>query len=232
MERPSGRRHVATARRPDVNRSYQPSGRPRCGHLVHSDARPQAFPRRARIHVGHHGGAGDRRDVDPNVWTRAHTELIRGAARIRRSNASSSTRRSRRRCAARPVAIAPGSPRCGRGRARLSFPRPHILSAGQSAMRAAAAAAVGRRLRSRSRSVVHGRNVASTAAVHRAGEAGARAYDGKVAARLPPSFDGAVRTLSAIGTPAAVKAPSDQTARAARRRRSASARRRSRRSPL
>jgi len=50
----------------------------------------------------------DRLDVDPKVWTSGHLAVIRGW------NASSSTLRSRRRCAATPGAIAAGFPRSGR----------------------------------------------------------------------------------------------------------------------
>ena len=135
----------------------------------------------------------DRRDVDPNVWTHAHTELIRVAAEdpaVERIFVNAAIKKALCREAGSDRSLARQG--AAVARARLSFPHPDILSAGQSAMRSAAAAGVGRRMRSRSRSVVHGRNVASAAAVHRAGEAGAGAYAGEIAAGLPPSSDGAV----------------------------------------
>ena len=52
-------------------------------------------------------------------------------------------------------------------RARLSFPRPHLLSARQSAVRAAAAAGIGRGLRSRARLLVLPRRPASAADANR-----------------------------------------------------------------
>ena len=56
----------------------------------------------------------DRLDIDPKVWTPSHLAVIRAAAQEPRWSASSSTPRSRRRCAAKPKATAAGSPRCGR----------------------------------------------------------------------------------------------------------------------
>ena len=57
----------------------------------------------------------DRLDIDPKVWTPSHLvgDPRRGAG-AERASASSSTPRSRRRCAARPRATAAGCPRCGR----------------------------------------------------------------------------------------------------------------------
>ena len=48
LERASGRRHGAAARRPDADRPCQPPDRARCRYLVHADARPRAQPRGAR----------------------------------------------------------------------------------------------------------------------------------------------------------------------------------------
>ena len=44
VERPPGRRHVATARRSDADRPRQSSNRARCRHLVQADARSRALP--------------------------------------------------------------------------------------------------------------------------------------------------------------------------------------------
>ena len=52
-------------------------------------------------------------DVDMKVWTPGHSRSSARPRRTRRSNASWSIRRSRRLCAARPAAIAPGCTRCG-----------------------------------------------------------------------------------------------------------------------
>jgi penicillin-insensitive murein endopeptidase len=64
--------------------------------------------------------APDLLDVDPEVWTHTHTELTAPLRRIRRSPASSSMPRSRKRCAARPELIAIGFPGCGPGMATPS----------------------------------------------------------------------------------------------------------------
>ena len=62
LERASGRRHVAAARRPDDHRPRQPSDRPRCRYLVHADARSRADARGARVRRRRqHGGAGSAR---------------------------------------------------------------------------------------------------------------------------------------------------------------------------
>ena len=55
LARSPGRRHVATARRPDAYRPCQPSGRSRRRHLAHAHARPRADARGARRNVGDHG---------------------------------------------------------------------------------------------------------------------------------------------------------------------------------
>ncbi len=57
----------------------------------------------------------DMLDVDMKVWTPGHFEIIRRRRRTRRSNAFWSMRRSRRLCAAKPAAIAPGCTRCAPG---------------------------------------------------------------------------------------------------------------------
>jgi len=57
----------------------------------------------------------DRLDIDPHVWTPNHLTVIRAAAQepsVQRIFVK--TPRSRKRCAAKPRAIAAGSPRCGR----------------------------------------------------------------------------------------------------------------------
>ena len=54
-------------------------------------------------------------DVDHSVWTPVHTALVKAAAEDPRSRVFSSTPRSRRQCAARPVRIALGLLKCGRG---------------------------------------------------------------------------------------------------------------------
>src|ERR1700722_124262 len=115
-------------------------------------------------------------------------------------------------------------------------------------MRGAAAAGHERRLRPRSRFLVH-RGKFTSAVLQRAAEAGTGADDGEVAAGLPPSFDSSVspdgaaatgdpdsavdpmKTARAPGAIAAFKAPPDRTSHVARRRRSRSARRRNRQPP-
>ena len=52
-----GRRHVAAARRADVHRTRQPSGRARRRHLADADAEPATVAQRARGNVGRHDGA-------------------------------------------------------------------------------------------------------------------------------------------------------------------------------
>ena len=47
LERHSGRRHFAAARRPDADRPRLPSGRARRRHLAHSDAEPHAVAARS-----------------------------------------------------------------------------------------------------------------------------------------------------------------------------------------
>ena len=134
----------------------------------------------------------DRLDVDPKVWTHEHTEVIRTAAEdpdverifvnaaIKKALVPRSRSGSRLACQGAPVVGA-----------RLSFPRPHLLSGRQPAMQAATAARTGRRLRPRTRLLVLGRGAASEAG-GRAGEAAARTDAGAIAGRLPKSADGAV----------------------------------------
>ena len=114
LARHTGRRHVAAARRPDDHRARQPSGRARCRRLADADAEP-SLSREEReemsavMMVRPTGSTSirksGRRAISPSSATPRPN---------RGSNASSSTRRSRRRCAARPRAIAAGFPRCGR----------------------------------------------------------------------------------------------------------------------
>ena len=107
LERHSGRRHFPAARRPDADRPCLASGRPRRRYLAHPDAGPHALQRRARDHVG--GRYGER------GWALGHGALDAGAGRqssrprprSRRSNGSSSMRRSKRPCA-RPRGASPG----------------------------------------------------------------------------------------------------------------------------
>ena len=57
----------------------------------------------------------DRLDIEPSAWTPTHLAVIRAAAQEPSvSSASSSMPQSRRRCAAKPRAIAAGCTRCGR----------------------------------------------------------------------------------------------------------------------
>ena len=103
------RRHVAGARRPDADRPFQPSGRPRCRYLADADARPRADPARARGNVGDHDGG--RRTARTSTRTSGRRRMPRSSRRpprTRSSSASSSTRRSRRRSAARPARIEAG----------------------------------------------------------------------------------------------------------------------------
>ena len=53
----TGRRHVAAARRADVHRTRQPSGRARRRHLADADAEPATVAQRARGDVGRDDGA-------------------------------------------------------------------------------------------------------------------------------------------------------------------------------
>src|SRR5215472_14358470 len=83
IERFSGRRHVAAARRADAVRAQEPSNRPRRRHLVYGDARSRAKPRRARVHLGHRGGrtrSARRRSasVDPYAY-RTHPHRCAGS---------------------------------------------------------------------------------------------------------------------------------------------------------
>jgi hypothetical protein len=55
--------------------------------------------------------AGDGKDVDPKMWTHGHFGIICGHW----YSGYSSTRPSKKRCAARPETIAPGSRKFGRG---------------------------------------------------------------------------------------------------------------------
>ena len=115
LARHPGRRHVAAARRADVHRTRQPSGRARCRHLADADAEPATVAQRARGHVG--GDDGARRPARHRSAASGRRRISPSSAPPRRSracSASSSTPRSRRRCAARPRATAAGSPRCGR----------------------------------------------------------------------------------------------------------------------
>ena len=121
LERPSDRRHVAAARRPDDHRPRQPSDRARRRHLVHADARSRAQPRGARDgRRRRYGRAGSARRRSESVDAHAHRADPHRVGGSRTSPASSSMPRSRRRCAARPDRIAPGSQRCGRGGAMPS----------------------------------------------------------------------------------------------------------------
>ena len=59
--------------------------------------------------------AEDRLDVDPKVWTHAHTEVVRFAAEDPVVSRIFVNAAIRRRCAARRDRIALGCRRCGRG---------------------------------------------------------------------------------------------------------------------
>ena len=90
----------------------------------------------------------DRLDIDPKVFTPGHLVVIpRRGAGAERASASSSTPRSRRRCAARPRASATGCTRSGRCTATTitsisaSNARPARPSARPSRIRATARAA-------------------------------------------------------------------------------------------
>ena len=134
LARAAGRRHGAAARRPDAHRPCQPPARPRRRHLAHPHARPRADPPRARGNVGDHGGAP--RTAATSIrrcGLRRMSAVIKAAAQgPAASHASSSTPRSRRRCAARPAATArwleQGAAVVG---PRLSFPCPAELSVRQ-----------------------------------------------------------------------------------------------------
>ena len=78
--------------------------------------------------------ASDLTDVDAKVWIRPTWPSCAPPRRTRWSRAFSSTRRSKRRCAARPDRTAIGWRRCGRGRVTPAFSRPHRLPGRQSAM--------------------------------------------------------------------------------------------------
>ena len=125
----------------------------------------------------------DKRDIDPIVWTPAHTALIRAAALEPRSNASWSMPRSRRRCAGKRPATAPGCARCARGGAQLSYASAGRLPGRKSRMQVAGPDAGSRRLRRRSRLLVQGRHPQSAAA-ERTAEAEAAADHGGFAAGL------------------------------------------------
>ena len=108
---PAGRGLVAAARRADADRPCQPPGRPRCRHLADAHAGPHPLPQGAREterHQRHHGLQDHRsQGVDRSA---CQADQARGLLSAR-SRASSSIRRSRRRCAAGPTGNRSGSPR-------------------------------------------------------------------------------------------------------------------------
>ena len=139
--------------------------------------------------------APDRKDVDPKVWTPAHTALIKAAAEEPRGPAHL------RQCGDQEGALPRGRPRPGVVKqgaailaARLPLPRPHPLSGRQSRLQAAGPGAGGRWLRQGSRLVVHRRRAASQAraAAEDATQAAAADDHGRPAAGLPAGAPGAL----------------------------------------
>ncbi len=101
---PPRRRHRAAARRTDDHRPRLAPDRPRCRRVADPDARPpaQRAPSARRCRRPNMVRP-DRLDIDPNVWTpAAHSRSCAPYRRSPRWRAFSSTRRSRRRSAARP----------------------------------------------------------------------------------------------------------------------------------
>ena len=135
----------------------------------------------------------DRLDVDPRYWTSGHLASDQGCGgRSRKCSASSSMRRSRRRCAARRGPIAPGSIRCARSSATTI-----ISMSGSSARRGsrparAGSGAAGRWLRPRfARLLVLAWHPASAPAAW-SGAAAPGADAGRSARRLPHGADSEV----------------------------------------
>ena len=96
----------------------------------------------------------DRRDVDPNVWTPAHLQVIKAAALHPRVQTNPVDAATNRRCAGTPVTTAPGSAKCSRGGDTTSFPCAAILSVRRRRERAAGTTTGGPRLRQGTRSLV------------------------------------------------------------------------------
>ncbi len=93
--------HVAAARRPDVHRSCEPSSGPRRRYLADADAEPAVLARGTRGNLGgHDGAAGSARYRSQHLDAVASIGDPRRRAGTAGWSASSSTPRSRRRCAA------------------------------------------------------------------------------------------------------------------------------------
>jgi penicillin-insensitive murein endopeptidase len=183
--RDTGRRHVAAARRPDVHRPRQPSGRARRRHLADADAEPRIVAQRARGNVGGHDGAPDRLDIDPNVWTPGHLAVIRAAAQepsVQRIFVNAAIKKALCREAKGDRSWLT---RCGRCTATTITSISASNARRQRRMRSQPAPGGRRRLqRRRSRLLVQGFGAASEAAEN-AAEAETADDDGAIAGRLP-----------------------------------------------
>ncbi len=131
-----GRRHVAAARRPDVDRPRQPSSRPRCRYLADADAEPAIVTRRARGNLRGHDGAprparhrSQGLDADPSRRDPRRGAGAERAAHLRqRRDQEGAVPRSQ----GRPQLALQGAADV---RPRLSLPYPHQMPAGQRRMR-------------------------------------------------------------------------------------------------
>ena len=153
---PADRRSGAAARRADADRARLAPDRHRGRYLADADAGPPPDPGGAQRDVGDQRRRQERPGHRSVGLARPSTASCSNRRRaIPPWTAFLSTRRSSARCAARHRRPQLAAPHPALVRARLPFPRPPGLPARRPAMPEPGAAAARRRMRRRSRLVVH-----------------------------------------------------------------------------